>query len=155
MAFERRTALNQRRLSSDLDSQSGERRSSVKRVIGITPAAGVLLPYQTPAMIRDHSDGLACLRLRDPAAEVLANEGCVAETHDIAGVHRCHAQESGGPSLVVASSYCWTLRVTPDSAQQRGIRRCCHCQDDPRDRCSKHECLNTTSGKDGAKSHIT
>jgi len=55
----------------------------------------------------------------------------------------------------VASSYCRTLRVTPDSAQQRGIRRCCHCQDDPRDRCSKHECLSTTSGKDGAKSHIT
>jgi hypothetical protein len=91
--------------------------SSVKRVIGLTFAAGVRLPYQTPAMIGDHSDGLAFLRRRDPVAEVLANEGCVAEAHDIAGVHRCHTQESSGLSLVVASSYCWTLRVAPDSAQ--------------------------------------
>jgi hypothetical protein len=95
-----------------------------------------------------------CLRWCDPAAEVLANEGCVAEHHGIAAVHRCHAQEAVGLSLVVASSYCWTLGVTPDSAQQRGIRCRRHCQDDPNDRCSKHECLSTTSSKDGARSHI-
>jgi hypothetical protein len=74
------------------------------------------------------------------AAAYLLSEECRAKHHVVAVVVARHAERGAG-ILVVAPARGGRLRVTPDSAQQRGAWPNCQCQHDRKYSCSKHVCF--------------
>ena len=72
----------------------------------------------------------------------------------IAGVVLNHARGSGG-LLVVACHRGSHLRVTPCSAQQRGVWRHCQCQHNREDNCSEHVILASAMWQERCQRHTS
>jgi hypothetical protein len=140
----------------DLDAERPESRRFCGDRLGVTSLVRARPGRGTGVPMMARGDCLSTFRRHKALAEILSHERHDAEGHLLAAVCGRYAQRRGGRLVVVAAGDSGRLRVTPDSAEQRGVRRSSQCHHDPDDTCSKHASLvaptrkNSASGPDGS-----